>query len=169
MTLRRSRLRGSAFEELINKSNDIYLNSSEALVQKISTPIKPIALGKGGMITCAFFEKKSTVDYLGVSKNKMFCFDAKETSQKSLPIKNIHNHQIEFMGEFEKHGGVSFLLVNFTFNKTFFYLPFSDLYKSYKNIEFKKSISYKDFKHEIIIIDEDFLDYLSKAKELLYI
>jgi recombination protein U len=157
--LRRSRLRGSAFEELINNSNNIYLESSKALVQKIATPIKPISLGKCGMITCAFFEKKSTVDYIGISKKKMFCFDAKETSQKSLPLKNIHKHQIEFMSDFEKHGGTSFLLVNFTFNQTFFYLSFKELFDAYKNFEYRKSISCKNFKHEIFLDKQNFLDY----------
>ena len=60
-------LRGSTFEELINMTNDIYAEKSLALVQKIPTPITPIEIDKATRhITLAYFEKDSTVDYIGV-------------------------------------------------------------------------------------------------------
>ena len=37
-------LRGSTLEDLINMTNDIYLEKGLALVQKIPTPITPIEI-----------------------------------------------------------------------------------------------------------------------------
>jgi recombination protein U len=52
------------------------------------------------------------------------CFDAKETRKASLPIANIHEHQIRFMEQFAKQGGLAFILVNFTELDRFFLLGF---------------------------------------------
>ena len=72
------------------------------------------------------FEKKSSVDYIGVAQGIPICFDAKETRQKSLPLKNIHEHQINFMESFEKQQGISFLIVHFLLNGKYFLLPFKN-------------------------------------------
>ena len=64
-------LRGSAFESLINSTNEYYRKNELALVQKIPTPITPLKFdGERKLITEAYFEKDSTVDYIGVSCNK---------------------------------------------------------------------------------------------------
>ena len=39
-------LRGSLLEDLINRSNEIYLEKGLALIQKIPTPITPIQMDK---------------------------------------------------------------------------------------------------------------------------
>ena len=58
-------LRGSALEEYINYSNEKYRESGLALIQKIPTPITPIEIDKSTRhITLAYFEKKSTNDYI---------------------------------------------------------------------------------------------------------
>lgn len=76
-----------------------------ALIQKVPTPIKPINIDKGkGVITLAYFDQKSTVDYIGVAQGVPLCFDAKETTKESLPLANIHLHQITFMEDFVKQG-----------------------------------------------------------------
>ncbi len=118
-------LRGSAFEELINMTNDIYAEKSLALVQKIPTPITPLEIDKATRhITLAYFEKDSTVDYIGVVQSVPVCFDAKECHTDTFPMQNIHAHQLNFMEQFEKQGGISFLLVYFTARNEFYYLPF---------------------------------------------
>ena len=72
-------LRGSTLEDLINMSNDKYRVSHLALVQKIPTPIKPINIDQSTRhITLAYFDQKSTVDYIGVVQGIPVCFDAKE-------------------------------------------------------------------------------------------
>ena len=72
-------LRGSVLEELINYTNEKYRQQKLALVQKIPTPITPIEIDKQTRhITLAYFEQKSTVDYIGAVQGIPVCFDAKE-------------------------------------------------------------------------------------------
>ena len=86
-------LRGSTLEEMINLTNDMYRAKKLALIQKVPTPINPLKLNNADRtITLAYFEQKSTVDYIGVIQGVPVCFDAKETGRKSLPIQNIHKH-----------------------------------------------------------------------------
>ena len=60
-------LRGSGLEDLINHTNDSYREKGLALIQKIPTPITPIEIDKTSRhITLAYFDQKSTVDYIGV-------------------------------------------------------------------------------------------------------
>ena len=117
----------------------------------------------------AYFEKKSTVDYIGVVQGIPICFDAKETSKKSLPLKNIHPHQIEFMDKFEAQGGIAFLLVHFLFNNTYFCLSFRELKSIINDPKYKKkSIAYKNFKNQICISTDDyFLNYLESINKIL--
>ena len=50
-------LRGSTLEELLNRTNEKYLEHQLALVQKIPTPITPIAIDKESRhITLAYFD-----------------------------------------------------------------------------------------------------------------
>ena len=67
-------LRGSSLEELINYTNEYYREKKLAVVQKIPTPIKPIRMDKdSSQITLAYFEKDSTVDYIGVVQGIPIC------------------------------------------------------------------------------------------------
>ena len=52
-------LRGSALEELINRTNEQYREKGLALIQKIPTPITPIKIDKEKRhITLAYFDQK---------------------------------------------------------------------------------------------------------------
>ena len=108
-------LRGSTLEEFINRTNEIYQENGLALIQKIPTPITPINIDKQTRhITLAYFDQKSTVDYIGAVQGIPVCFDAKECNTDTFPLANIHEHQVAFMENFEKQGGVSFFLLSFT-------------------------------------------------------
>lgn len=121
-------LRGSTLEELINNTNELYRKKGLGLVQKIPTPITPVKIDKdSGNISLAYFEKDSTVDYIGVVQSVPICFDAKECSTDTFPMQNIHEHQIEFMKDFEKQGGISFLIIMFTTRNEYYYMRFSEL------------------------------------------
>ena len=94
-------LRGSALEDLLNLSNEIYRNSRLALIQKIPTPITPMEFDKETRhITLAYFDKVSTVDYIGVVQGIPVCYDAKECAADTFPLANVHEHQVRFMEEF---------------------------------------------------------------------
>ena len=72
-------LRGSTLEEFINLTNEKYAEHGLALIQKVPTPITPVKIDKGSRhITLAYFEQKSTVDYIGAVQGIPVCFDAKE-------------------------------------------------------------------------------------------
>ena len=147
-------LRGSAFEEMIDLTNQLYAQQNLAVIQKIPTPITPVAVdNKSRTITSAYFEKRSTVDFIGVAQGLAICFDAKETRQLNLPLKNIHNHQIEFMENFRKQQGVSFLLVHFQTKGEIFLLPGQELHKYHALTEKggRKSIPYSDFNQDFIV------------------
>lgn len=100
-------LRGSTLEELINYTNEYYKEKGLALVQKIPTPITPIKIDKeSSQITLAYFEKDSTVDYIGVCQGVPICFDAKECSKDVFSLQNIHDHQLEFMETLRNRRGL---------------------------------------------------------------
>lgn len=123
-------LRGSALEEIINLTNEKYRNNGLALIQKVPTPITPINIDKETRhITLAYFEQKSTVDYIGAVQGIPVCFDAKECATDTFPLQNIHEHQIEFMKAFEKQQGIAFLLIYFSGKDIYYYLTFEELLK----------------------------------------
>lgn len=113
---------------MINRTNEKYLEHGLALIQKIPTPITPLQFDKEKhQITLAYFEQKSTVDYIGAVQGIPVCFDAKECAADTFSLQNIHAHQVEFMEQFEKQGGISFFLLFFSSRDLFYYLPFEHL------------------------------------------
>lgn len=121
-------LRGSTLEDMINMTNEHYRQQKLALIQKISTPITPVEIDQSTRhITLAYFEKQSTVDYIGAVQGIPVCFDAKECAVKTFPIMNIHEHQVKFMEDFEKQGGISFILLFFSSLNETYYIPFKDI------------------------------------------
>ncbi|SCY67454.1 Holliday junction resolvase RecU [Butyrivibrio sp. INlla14] len=129
-------LRGSTLEELINRSNERYQELSLALIQKIPTPITPINIEKETRhITLAYFDQKSTVDYIGAVQGIPVCFDAKECASTTFTLENIHPHQVKFMDDFEKQDGIAFFLIYFTSLNEFYYLPFRRLLEFWKRAE----------------------------------
>ena len=114
-------LRGSFLEEIINITNEKYATNHLALIQKIPTPITPINMdSKTKQITLAYFDKKSTVDYIGAAQGIPICFDAKECAYDTFTLQNIHEHQVDFMEDFEKQGGVAFFIIYYSFDLLFF-------------------------------------------------
>lgn len=120
-------LRGSILEEMINRTNEAYLESGLALIQKIPTPITPVEMNEKKQITLAYFDKKSTVDYIGAVQGLPVCFDAKECATETFSLQNIHEHQVRFMNDFEKQGGIAFFLIQFKSLDIFYYLRLDDL------------------------------------------
>ncbi len=128
-------LRGSAFEELINLTNERYRELGLALIQKVPTPITPIEIDqKTRHITLAYFEKKSTVDYIGAVQGIPVCFDAKECAEETFSLQNVHEHQYAFMEEFERQEGIAFLLIYYTAKERYYYLRFEKLKEFYERM-----------------------------------
>lgn len=144
-------VRGSALEDLIVFTNDYYLKRNLARIDKVPIPIKIIEQGKDGIINKAFFEKKSTIDFIGFVQGASIVFDAKETALSSMPFKNIHLHQIEYMKDVSFHGGLAFIIAHFKKENIYQLIPFEVLYKYYQAAEQggRKSIPLSD-------LDENF-------------
>ena len=140
-------LRGSVLEELINYTNEKYRQQKLALVQKIPTSIKPVRFDKTKRhITLAYFDQKSTVDYIGAVQGIPVCFDAKECAVETFPLHNIHPHQIAFMREFEEQGGISFIILSYTVKNEIYYLPFDEILRFWTRMEEggRKSFTYEE-------------------------
>lgn len=140
-------LRGSTLEELINHTNDSYREKKLALIQKIPTPITPVTIDKESRhITMAYFDQKSTVDYIGAVQGVPVCFDAKECAVSTYPLQNVHAHQVAFMREFEEQGGVAFIILYFTAKDEMYYIPFAGLYSFWLRMQEggRKSFTYEE-------------------------
>lgn len=140
-------LRGSTLEELINQTNEYYLEKGLALIQKIPTPITPVKMDKSqGHITLAYFEKRSTVDYIGAVQGIPVCFDAKECVADTFPLQNVHEHQVTFMKDFEQQQGIAFLIIYYSAKNMLYYMRFEELYKFWDRAENggRKSIRFEE-------------------------
>ena len=147
-------LRGSTLEDLINRTNDKYRDNHLALIQKIPTPITPINIDKANkQITLYYFDQKSTVDYIGSVKGITVCFYAKECAKDTFALANIHEHQVEFMEEFERQGGIAFFLLYFSGLDVFYYLKLDRLLEFWKRMQEggRKSFRYEELDENYII------------------
>lgn len=147
-------LRGSALEELINRTNEKYRDANLALIQKIPTPITPVKIdSESRHITLAYFDQKSTVDYIGAVQGIPVCFDAKECATDTFALQNIHEHQVEFMKDFEAQKGVAFFLIDYTGKNELYYLRFSELYKFWQRAKEggRKSFRYEEIDKRFIL------------------
>lgn len=139
-------LRGSALEDMINRTNEKYKENKLGLIQKIPTPITPITIDqKTRHITLAYFDQKSTVDYIGAVQGIPVCFDAKESANETFALQNIHEHQYKFMEDFEAQGGVAFFLIYYTSIDELYYLPFEYLKLFWERA---KNGGRKSFRHD---------------------
>ena len=166
-------LRGSTFEELINRSNESYLEDGLAVVQKIPTPITPINIDKATRhITLAYFDQKSTVDYIGAVQGIPVCFDAKECSKDTFSLDNIHEHQISFMQSFKEQKGIAFILIYFSKRDIFYFLPIDDLMFFWKRAKNggRKSFKFDELNEDYIFEEGNgaivpYLDMVAKYLE----
>lgn len=166
-------LRGSTLEDMVNRTNEKYAANGLALIQKIPTPITPIKMDKANrQITLAYFEQKSTVDYIGAVQGIPVCFDAKECAKDSFSLQNIHEHQVEFMRMFEEQGGIAFFLIYYTHKDILYYLPYEMLCFFWNRAQEggRKSFRYEELNPEYILpkkhgILVPYLDVLKKDLE----
>lgn len=114
--------RGKRFEDAIVAVCRTYRARGEALITKRPDPTKKtqgryVPDGRGGkkwVVIGAVPDSNADkgVDFDGVWKGVPICFDAKQTAESSLPLKNIKEAQMEYMRDFTAQGGRAFLLVH---------------------------------------------------------
>lgn len=156
--------RGMNLEELINLSNEYYLQEDIAVIYKKPTPITIVDASfdsHGRVITKAYFKTPSTLDYNGIYKGKYIDFDAKVTKSKtSFPLQNLHEHQYEHIKNVIRHGGISFLIISI--NSKYYLLDGNDIINFIENNN-KKSIPYEYIDKNGILIEAKIkprLDYI---------
>ncbi len=162
-------LRGATLEELINRTNEKYREGKLCLIQKIPTPITPITMDKNSKhITLAYFDQKSTVDYIGAVQGIPLCFDAKECAYDTFALANIHEHQVQFMREFEEQGGIAFFLLFYSHRDLFYYLRLKKLLEFWERMKAggRKSFRFDELEPEYHIRSKQgilvpYLDYVN--------
>lgn len=116
---------GMGFEKDVTKSCDYYRQLDIADIYKRPTPIKVVKMSKThpGMIEEAYFEEKSTTDYVGIYKGKYIDFECKETIHDEIPYKMIREQQYRHLSSVIKKGGIGFFLVSFKKYQKVFLMP----------------------------------------------
>ena len=168
---------GMLLEEMINDTNQYYLNKGIAVVHKKPIPIQIVKVNYPSrceaIITEAYYKTPSTTDYNGIYKGKYIDFEAKETNiATSFSLNNIHAHQVEHLKQITIHGGIGFLIVYFKKHDEVYLLPFDVLneYWEKRNTD-RKSIPYEVFKEKAYLIKISYmprLDYLKVLDEIYF-
>ncbi|MEG0977831.1 MAG: Holliday junction resolvase RecU [Bacilli bacterium] len=149
-------------EALINDANNFYNANKIAYIEKRPTPINVVTV-KNGIITKAYFEKESTLDFNGVYKQKYIEFEAKSSSSKtSFNLNNIRPHQIDHLNRLIEQKAISFFIIEFSTLNKYFILN-SEVLQSYLKNNTKKSIPFNFFVkncNEIELAIQPYLNYL---------
>ena len=162
--------RGMALENLLNYTNEVYLQKGVAVVHKRPTPVK-ITQTKGTRILSGFLESKSTVDYCGVYSGRALEFEAKSTKESNrFPLDNIHEHQVQHMRLCARQGAVVFVVMEFSKHDETFYVPAKLILDAWDHAQNggRKSITYQDISTICYLIKPGRgvpLDYLRAVDE----
>ena len=144
---------GLYLERIVDVSIEFYKEQGICLIDKIPTPIKVHRHLRGSLYE-AFFQKKSTVDYVGILKGGIpIAFDAKSTTDNVFRWKRaVKEHQREYLRRFHQLGGLSYILLHFDWVgrwENFFFVPFEFLENSKSSLapedlsEFKVNYDFK--------------------------
>lgn len=158
---------GMALEEMIEISNNYYLNANIATINKVPTNVKVLKTVDNYHIIDGYFQESKFLDFVGAFKGKYLEFDAKETaSHTSFPMSNIKRYQIERIRTVLSFGGISFLIIYFKARNEIFLVDGNLIIKAYDDNE--KSIEYGKIKETSILIKEGYLvpvDYLKEVEK----
>ncbi len=140
--------RGMQIESMINLTNQTYNLKRSAIVNKRPTPVK-VMKSKGTRVLSGYFEAKSTVDYDGVYNGRAIYFEAKSTKDVRFPLKNIHQHQMDYMEKVDKAGALCFFLIECKVMNTVFLVLYSTIKLYWENSKLggRKSIPIDDFNY----------------------
>ena len=162
--------RGMKLENLINQTNEYYIENDISIIYKKPTPILVCQVDyKKNKILEGYYKTPSTLDYNGIYKGKYIDFDAKETLNKtSFPLSNIHDHQLLHMKRVIEHGGISFLIIKMN---NLYYLLDGNIILNFIDNNNRKSIPYEFIKENAYLIKEGItpaLDYIKVINEIYF-
>lgn len=116
---------GMGFEADVTKTCEYYRKNNISAIYKRPTPIKVVKMSKvhPGMIEEAYFEEKSTTDYVGIYKGKYIDFECKETIHDTIPFHMIREQQFHHLAQITEMGGIGFFLVSFKTVQEVYLMP----------------------------------------------
>jgi recombination protein U len=166
---------GMTLENDINDTNHFYLKHHIAVIHKKPTPVQVVKVSypsrNKAKITEAYYKTPSTTDYNGIYKGYYLDFDCKETQHKtSLALSNIHHHQRLHLKDVHEANGIAFLIVHFKIHQTYFFIDYLTLKPFFEGEMDRKSIPYKTFLDQGILIPlqyEPRLDYLKAVDKFI--
>lgn len=167
--------KGMAFEEEINESNEYYRVHDKALIYKKPTPIQVVRTDNVNKnyarIVEAYYRTPSTTDYNGIYKGKYIDFEAKQIQSKvSFPLQFIHEHQIEHLRKVLLHGGIGFVLMQFTAYAETYLIDAKDVIEKYDDPDVK-SLTYVWVKEIGHLVHEGYnprLDYIKVIDDVYF-
>ncbi len=160
--------KGMLLESIINATNHFYLLNKIALIHKknLDVKFKGVDLKNNKLVLKdASIKSKSTVDYYGIYQGKFIAFEAKSTEENNFVLKNIKQHQIEYLNQVEYFGGFAFWIIYFKIQNEFIMIGHRRLIEIIKN---KKTLSHDLCKRNGVILSLtfpgilDFIDYCFK-------
>ncbi len=138
--------RGVGLENMIDMTNKQYRSKGVALIDKV--PNAWVVQRAGKKIVSAFPQRKTGVDYVGVSHGRAIAIEAKSTTNRtSFPLSMIQDHQIDFLQQFKDQGGLSFFIIEFSKLGEIYFVTFEFVMKWIEQAESggRKSIPYQEF------------------------
>lgn len=153
-------------ESRLRKANLKYRKARRALIQKLEVPIR---MTQAGLVATL-----STVDFYGIfsytngtqKTTRAIAFDAKECESKtSFPLKNIHQHQLEYLKLWTELGAEGFFLIHFKkLHKDKAYVtPLSLVAQYWDDPSARRSIPISDFKDEWLVDIDDYLEFYDRT------
>ncbi|MBG0731012.1 Holliday junction resolvase RecU [Mycoplasma sp. 'Moose RK'] len=114
--------RGMFLEKVINETIEFYNQNDIAIFHKKNLDISFKSVNKDLNITNGYIFRKSTVDYYGIYKGVFVAFEAKSTNENALNLKQIPEHQLNYLRKIRKHYGCAFFVIFFKQLEKFYIL-----------------------------------------------
>lgn len=163
---------GASFEENIKYSCKWYQIQGMALIHKIPTPWAVNYDKVHKRVKSAHPEEKSSVDFEGVWRGWSIAIEAKSTREENrFDLKNIKEHQMDYLFLHQKQGGISFFLMEFALLGEVYFVWYDQVKQWWKEMKKggRKSIPYDWIQKNCKLVpckrtSVDFIDVLSKEE-----
>ncbi len=149
--------RGMFLETIINKSISFFWENNLAFIEKKGLPITFASVKKQNnkfILENSIISRKNTVDYIGMLNGKFICFEAKTSNEDKFILKNIKQHQLEYLILMQSHGAIAFFV--FYFSKQNEFYKVDPMYIDSELKKNKKSLHFEELKENSIKIELNF-------------
>ena len=131
--------KGMYIETIVNNSIKFYCLNKIALFRKQGLQIKVISVNDDNVV--GKLASKCDVDYYGIYKGRFIAIETKQTKNNFFDVRNILDHQIDFLTNIINYGGLSYLIIYFQNSNTVYFIDYQKFYFSFiKSMTAKKRI-----------------------------